>query len=252
MNDIRRTILWVVFGMSMVLLWDKWQIHNGAKPTFFPEPASVTAQAVPAAAPAGVTSPATSGVPVNTAALPAASTAAPSNNAVAQPTKEIITVTTDVYKLGFDAVGGSLIRAEFLKQNDIVNKNVNMVLLDQSKDRLYNAQTGLSGSPAWPNHMTPMTLVTPERQLKDGSDHLTLRFEAASGNVKLVKTYVLRRGAYDIGVTHEVTNLGDAAIAPELYLQLIRDGNKPAGESSFYSTFTGPVVYSDTKKYQKN
>ena len=29
MNDIRRTILWVVFGFSMVLLWDQWQIYNG-------------------------------------------------------------------------------------------------------------------------------------------------------------------------------------------------------------------------------
>ena len=28
MNDIRRSILWVVFGFSMILLWDKWQIHN--------------------------------------------------------------------------------------------------------------------------------------------------------------------------------------------------------------------------------
>jgi hypothetical protein len=32
MNDIRRTILWVIFGFSMVLLWDKWQIHNGKSP----------------------------------------------------------------------------------------------------------------------------------------------------------------------------------------------------------------------------
>jgi YidC/Oxa1 family membrane protein insertase len=38
MNDIRRSILWVVFGFSMVLIWDKWQIHNGQKPTFFPAP----------------------------------------------------------------------------------------------------------------------------------------------------------------------------------------------------------------------
>lgn len=36
MNDIRRTILWVIFGFSMVLLWDKWQLHNGNKATFFP------------------------------------------------------------------------------------------------------------------------------------------------------------------------------------------------------------------------
>lgn len=46
MNDIRRSILWVVFGLSMVLIWDKWQIHNGHKPTFFPGAApAVTAPA---------------------------------------------------------------------------------------------------------------------------------------------------------------------------------------------------------------
>jgi hypothetical protein len=36
MNDIRRTILWVVFGFSLVMLWDQWQLHNGRMATFFP------------------------------------------------------------------------------------------------------------------------------------------------------------------------------------------------------------------------
>ena len=45
MNDIRRTILWVIFGFSMVLLWDQWQIHNGKKATFFPAPAQQVAVA---------------------------------------------------------------------------------------------------------------------------------------------------------------------------------------------------------------
>jgi len=43
MNDIRRTILWVIFGFSLVLLWDKWQVHSGKKATFFPAPAVATA-----------------------------------------------------------------------------------------------------------------------------------------------------------------------------------------------------------------
>jgi YidC/Oxa1 family membrane protein insertase len=34
-------------------------------------------------------------------------------------------------------------------------------------------------------------------------------------------------------------------------MQLVRDGNKPPGESSFYSTFTGPAIYTEAKKYQK-
>ena len=50
---------------------------------------------------------------------------------------------------------------------------------------------------------------------------------------------------------HEVVNTGTAPVSPQLYLQLVRDGNKPPGESSFYSTFTGPAVYTDAKKYQK-
>ena len=49
MNDIRRTILWVIFGFSMVLLWDQWQVHNGHKATFFPTAAKPTVAAgVPA------------------------------------------------------------------------------------------------------------------------------------------------------------------------------------------------------------
>ena len=43
MNNIRRTILWVVFALSSILLWDKWQVHNGRPATFFPSPAA-TAQ----------------------------------------------------------------------------------------------------------------------------------------------------------------------------------------------------------------
>jgi len=28
----------VIFGFSIVLLWDQWQLHNGNKATFFPSP----------------------------------------------------------------------------------------------------------------------------------------------------------------------------------------------------------------------
>jgi YidC/Oxa1 family membrane protein insertase len=36
-----------------------------------------------------------------------------------------------------------------------------------------------------------------------------------------------------------------------LYLRLLRDGNAPQGESSFYFTFTGPAVYTDAAKFTK-
>jgi YidC/Oxa1 family membrane protein insertase len=97
-----------------------------------------------------------------------------------------------------------------------------------------------------------MTLVPGERSLKDGLNELEVKFESADvGGVKLVKTYTLKRGAYDIAVRHDILNTGTAAISPQLYMQLVRDGNKPPGESSFYSTFTGPAIYTEAKKYQK-
>ena len=254
MNDIRRTILWMVFGVSMVLLWDQWQVYNGHKATFFPSPAVATKAETAAAG---------TGVPAATALLPgAAASAVPGGIAAVAPAgtpaaaKEVVQVSTDVLKLDFDTEGASLVRTEFLKHADEVHKGKNFVLLDQSKDHLYVAQTGLlgvAGGAAVPNHKTVMTLVPGERSLKDGHNELVLRFESPElGGVKLVKTYTLKRGTYDIGVKHEVFNTGSVAVSPQLYLQLVRDGSTPPGENSFgSSTFTGPAVYTSAKKYQK-
>ena len=247
MNDIRRTILWVIFGFSMVLLWDQWQVFNGQKATFFPA-SSQTAKTD--ASPVIGSSSANSSVP--TAAVPLAT---PGTVPVGAPTpaaavREKVVVTTDVFALTFDSEGGSLVHSAFNKFKD---KDSSFVLLDQSANRVYMAQSGLIGpSGALPTHKTPMTLVPGERTLKDGQDELQVRFESAdTGGVKLVKTYLIKRASYHIGVRHDVMNTGTAAVSPQLYLQLVRDGNKPPGESSFYSTFTGPAIYTEAKKYQK-
>jgi YidC/Oxa1 family membrane protein insertase len=250
MNDIRRTILWVIFGFSMVLLWDQWQIYNGHQPTFMPGPVKQAAPAKAADAPAGVPSAVPAAAPVASGAASVA--AVPAANGVAAPVapRERIEVSTDVLKLSFDTEGGGLLRTEFLKYRDMVDQKRNFVLLDESRERVYMAQTGVIGG-AFPTHKTPMSF-SGERALKDGQNELVLRFESPDvGGIKLVKTYTLRRGAYDMAVKHELVNVSSQALNPQLYLQLVRDGNKPAGESAFYSTFTGPAVYTDVKKYQK-
>ena len=256
MNDIRRTILWVVFGFSMVMLWDQWQVHNGKKATFFPSPAQPTAPAADAPLPvpgassmAGVPDAVAGATTPNAAVIPAGSIPV-----AATTPKERIEVSTDVMKLTFETEGGSLVRSEFLKHADMADKTKNFVLLDDSKDRVYLAQTGVIGGAAagvFPTHKTPMT-VSGARTLQDGDNELVVKFTSADvGGIQLVKTYTLRRGAYDIAVKHDVTNVSSQPLSPQLYFQLVRDGNKPLGESSFYSTFTGPAVYTEAKKYQK-
>ena len=247
MTDIRRTILWVIFGFSMVLLWDQWQLHNGKKATFFPKPELAATAPAPAAAPSANVVPAASATASVMATPGQVPTSAPAASAAP---REKIEVETDVLKLSFDTEGGSLVRSEFTRHRDLVDPNKNMVLLDQSSSRVYMAQTGLIGGD-FPTHKAPMSF-SGERTLKDGQNELNLRFESAAKNgVKLVKTYTLKRGSYVIDVKHEVVNNGQASVSPQLYMQLVRDGNKPEGESSFYFTFTGPAIYTDAKKYQK-
>jgi YidC/Oxa1 family membrane protein insertase len=249
MNDIRRSILWVVFAFSLVMLWDQWQIHNGRPATFFgrpdatataPAPANGQGNASPSAVPSAVPGTAQATPPTDQASAPA-------------PAREKVTVTTDVLRLTFNTEGGSLVRTEFLKHaadTAADGKTSTFVLLDESQSRLYVAQSGLIGGD-FPNHKTAMSF-SGERELKPGQDTLTLRFESpVQGGVKLVKTYTLKRGSYDIPVRHEVVNAGEQPVKPQLYVQLVRDGNPLPGESSFYSTFTGPAVYTEASKFQK-
>jgi YidC/Oxa1 family membrane protein insertase len=252
MNDIRRSILWVVFGFSMVLLWDKWQIHNGNKPTFFPSsalstPAAQNAPGVPAAPGANASLP---------AAVGTASAAAPTGGV--EPSAQAVRteVTTDVYKLTFNSEGGSLVGAQLLQHaaDGHTRKELSefpLTLLTQDGTHTYIAQSGLIGG-EFPTHKTPMSLVSSATSLADGQDELQIKFESAEvGGVKLVKTYTLKRGGYAIGVQHAVVNNGAATANPQLYVQLVRDNVQSANSTPFYSTFTGPAIYTEEQKYQK-
>jgi YidC/Oxa1 family membrane protein insertase len=263
MTDIRRTLLWVVFTLSLVMLWDAWTKHTG-QPSLFggsakPVAAAGAAGSAPGAVPASAALGA-AGVPVATAtgaaapALGAAPIAASPMAAAAAPTGEQVTLTTDVVKATFDSMGGSLVRLELLAHRDPVDATRNVVLLEQSAKRLYVAQTGLTTQAGLtlPNHVTAMTATPGERTLAAGAKDLSVRFESpALDGHKLVKTYTFTRGLYTVAVKHEFINQGTTAVSPQLYLQLARDGNPPEGESSFYFTFTGPAMYTDAKKFEK-
>ncbi|EFI62088.1 MULTISPECIES: membrane protein insertase YidC [Comamonas] len=249
MNDIRRTILWVIFGFSMVLLWDKWQIHNGKKPTFFPSPQTVSAPAAADVKPADVSVPQPAAA-ASAGDVPGAANAAAQPAAAVTPRQDVI-VGSDVMRLTFDSEGGTLKASELLKYSDTVDDKKLMQVFEENAKRVYLGQTGLIGG-NFPTHKTPMTVMPGERELKDGQDSVQVRFESADqGGVKLVKTFTLKRGSYAVDVQHDVVNTGSAAVNPQLYMQLVRDGNKPEHESTFYSTFTGPAVYTDAKKYHK-
>jgi YidC/Oxa1 family membrane protein insertase len=246
MNDIRRSVLWVIFGFCMVMLWDKWQVYNGHKALFFPS-AQTAEQQAPETKDAALPQP---------TALPTAGQGISGVDAkvVDGSNRQKIDIETNVLKLSFDSLGGSLVRAELLTHKDINHPGQNIVLLDDSKERVYQAQSGLiskDSSVEYPTHKTLMR-QTGQTKFSQGEDKLTLVFESPEINgVQLVKKYEISKNNYDIIVAQEIVNKSDKEISPLLYEQIMRDGNKPEGESSFYSTFTGPAIYTEGKKYQK-
>ncbi len=249
--EIRRTLLLMIFSFSLLLLWNNWQIHTGKPPLFGAPPASTEAspQANGQPATAGVpdvpTNKPTSAVEAPPAGLPGASTAA-------QAEAQSVVITTDVLRLTFDTAGAQIIRAELLKFPATDRADQPSVLLDRSPSLTYVVQSGVIGAPAgqsFPTHMSNFRVVSSERELQ--GDTLAVTFEAESGGVKVTKTYTLHRGRYDIGVRHDLANTGSAAVSPSLYLQITRDGSNPPDTSKFYSTFTGPALYSDQEKFQK-
>ena len=256
MTDIRRTLLWVVFTMSLVLLWDAWNKHTGQPSIFGPTAARPAASAPPLAGTAsqvGVPAPA-----ATAAASPGAQVVAPAGTLPVSPGAapgELVVISTDVVKASFDSNGANLVRLELLRHADVEDRRRNVLLFEQSAERSYTAQSGLVATQpglALPNHYTPMTRAPGATTLADGANELQVRFESGADNgVKLVKIYTFKRGDYTIGVRHEVINTGATPVTAQLYLQLARDGNPPRGESAFYFTFTGPAIYTDAKKFEK-
>jgi len=252
MNDIKRTILWVIFGFSMVLLWDQWQVYNGKKPMFFPQKELTTA-----------TEKSDSDIKVNrTSEIPKSINEVGSNKidqlnkkeGASSPKQNTYVLKNQNLELTISSEGGSIIKSRFLKQTDPKNNNEPISLLDESKQRIYLAQSGLIGNEgniAFPNHKTAL-IMTKYQHSEDKNEKQNLEFSTEGENgIKLIKTFTLSPDQYYVDIKHTVINETKETVSPKLYVQIIRDGNKPDGESDFYSTFTGPAVYTQEKKYEK-
>ncbi len=250
-SDIQRALLWILFGLSAFMLYDRWEVYNG-RPSFF----GAETQQV-----------ATTEAPKNEAALPSQSqTASLPAEAKTAVKAEPIQVETDLLKLSFDPEGAVIIGSELRKEKQTIpwtdtglvgmilgNKAetpADVVLFTEQKGRTYLAQTGLIGGP-YPTHKTQFKLVPGPLKMADGQDNLTVKFEGESGGVKVIKSFTFERGHYGIKVSHEVVNNTASEIKPSVYYQLTRDGEKPEGESTMVNAYTGAAVYTDKDKFQK-
>ncbi|CAH2896879.1 MAG: Inner membrane protein translocase and chaperone YidC, long form [uncultured Paraburkholderia sp.] len=240
--DIKRTVLWVIFFMSAVMLFDNWQRDHGHPSMFFP---SATPTKTAGSAAPGTTTPGT-----QPADLPATNAAAPANTpAVAQ--SQLVKFSTDVYSGEIDTRGGTLSKLSLVKQGDGKQPDLVITLFDRTGNHTYLARTGLLGGD-FPNHNDVYTLMPNQQtELKGDQKSFSLSFESpVKGGVKVIKTYTFTRGSYVIGVDTKIQSVGTAPVSPSVYMELVRD-DQPVETPRFSHTFIGPAVYTDQHHFQK-
>jgi YidC/Oxa1 family membrane protein insertase len=240
--DIKRTVLLVIFSLSLLMLWENWTISNGGPSMFAPEVAPSTNTATS-------NTKTDSSLPQASVSAPAASGADVPAGATSVQTGEKITITTDLLKAEINTAGAELTRIELLQHKDSNDQSRNVVLMESESGRTYVGQSGVIGANA-PNHRSLFTARPGVRSL-EGANSVQLILDAELDGVKLTKTYTFKRGEYEIELTHDVANATATAITPSVYVQLVRDASKLEGDSRFYSTFTGPAIYTDAEKFRK-
>ncbi len=214
-------------------------------------PSAPEAVAPSAATTAGAT-PANGAAAFN--AVPAAA-AAP--GAAAQQAAPLVHIVTDVLDVQVSLDGGELTRADLLSYPQVKGETTPVRLLNRdSAESLFVLQSGLTGGAAgvaMPTHLARFAAPSTEWSLQPGADQLRVPLSWTDGKgVTVTKTYIFRRGRYQIDLEYSIANASNAAWPYAPYMQLLRN-NEPIATSYFHPesyAYKGPA-FDDGHKYQK-
>lgn len=230
--DSKKLTIFVLISVVLMFGWETLMDR------FYPErkaqrvvASAPVAASVPVAAPAG-----TAATPLDTGRLLRG---------------QRIAVKTDMFVAEIDSTGADLRKVELVKHGEAGNPKKPFVLLMDSPERTFVAQTGLLGE-GLPTHKSEFKAAQTAYQLADGQNELAVRLEAAGPEgVKVAKTYVFKRGSYVVDVKYEINNGSAKPLTASAYYRFLRDGHKEESQGMGTSTFTGPAVYTDEGKFQK-
>ena len=244
--DFKKTILWAVFSMSGLMLYNNWQVHEGKPSMFGGAPISAPAPADKSSATNKVDVPSQiSGAPLIAAT--------PAINSGAIESAEKFVLQNDVLVLEISTNGANVIDAKLLKALTSDNKPIE--LFQYTPSHKYFARSGLIalGNNDLPNHTSTFKLI---ESGKDGSGRPFLILASERNGVKLEKTFILNPGSYVVDVGHRVTQSGATTTPLVLYTEIVRDASQeqkigPFDGAFSASTFTGPAAYTDKDKFNK-
>jgi YidC/Oxa1 family membrane protein insertase len=258
MNNLR-VFLWLALVMVLYVNFDTWQRDDAAQASEAAATQAATdTSAIDDAAPTAAANPSASPVADAPANATAATASVEAGATPAEGPAPRLTVRTDVLDLTISLRGGELDRADILQYPKVKNEpGVPVQLLrDNGKGDTYVVQTGLApdaGGGDRPTHQALFSAEFREFRLLDGADTLKVPMVWTSPDgVTVTKTYVFRRGEYNVDVEYAVRNDSAAVWPYASYVRIVQD--LPPVETSYFHpdtySFQGPAMW-DGNKYTK-
>ena len=179
---------------------------------------------------------------------------APANNTVQEATLSPITpitVTTDTVKAVIDEKSGDLRALYLLKYNASSDEGKDFVLFDDSKAYTYVAQSDLLNANGQ-LLLKDVPFQAPQKQYTLSGEQVEVRLSAPETNgLKIDKVYTFHKGSYLINIRFDITNQSGQPVKLDAAYRMLRDSSKPDGEGYFNHTYTGPVLYTPSGKFEK-
>ena len=179
---------------------------------------------------------------------------APANNTVQEATLSPITpitVTTDTVKAVIDEKSGDLRALYLLKYNASSDEGKDFVLFDDSKAYTYVAQSDLLNANGQ-LLLKDVPFQAPQKQYTLSGDQVEVRLSAPETNgLKIDKVYTFHKGSYLFNIRFDITIQSGQPVKLDAAYRMLRDSSKPDGEGYFNHTYTGPVLYTPSGKFEK-
>ncbi|MCW5588292.1 MAG: membrane protein insertase YidC [Legionellales bacterium] len=242
--DYKRLFLYIALTLVLLQLYTAWQMDYGQPKTI---PVSTTS-------------------PTNTdSAIPSIpdrlNHTQSSSNPVALkesiPENRLIQIKTDVLHVSIDLKGGNLVGSQLLNYpKTLKNKNDPFVLLNNTPESYYVAQSGLIGKMGPDSEQGQIIFKSSQThyQLNADQDTLTVNLTWQGDNgLAITKSYIFKRGQYLIDVQYQIHNLNSSPWEGFFYTQLSRtpQASTHTGFLSHHLTFTGAAISSPEDLFQK-
>ncbi|MGI2024955.1 membrane protein insertase YidC [Shewanella glacialipiscicola] len=232
--ESQRNILLIGLLFVSFLLWQQWQTDKAPKPV-----------ATESSLVANATSSHSADVPEADTGVPAV--------AVIENGK-LITVKTDQLDVQINPVGGDIVFAALVSHKMELDKEQPFVLLEQTKDFTYIAQSGLIGRDGIDSSAkgrAQFSTTATEYTLAESQDTLEVPLTYVADNgVTYTKVFVFHRGKFNVDVDYKINNTSATQLQVQMYGQ-IKQTIKPSESSMVMPTYRGAAFSTQDVRYEK-